>query len=61
MKQAKHSEQELIILAWKLKELSELNEIGRKLFADTSQVIVKIKGSDAVWERENSSQVDRYS
>ena len=29
---AKHSEKEMIVLAWTIKELSELNEIGRKLW-----------------------------
>jgi len=53
MTHTKHSEQELINLAWKIKELSELNKMGRKLFGDLSQLMVKIKSSVALWAAEN--------
>ena len=53
MMNVKHSEQELINLAWKVKELSELNEMGRKLYANITQLIAKINHNDAVWEVEN--------
>ena len=36
-----------------MKELSELNEMGRKLYANITQLIAKINNNDAVWEVEN--------
>ena len=49
----RHSEQKLITLAWKVKELSELNEIGRKLFADVTRLVTEIKSNDSVWVETN--------
>ena len=36
-----------------MKELSELNEIGRMLFADIRRLVAKIKSNDSVWVEEN--------
>lgn len=48
------------MLAWKVKELSELNEIGRKLFAVITRLVTKIKSNDSVWVEENIlSQLNR--
>lgn len=40
---AKHSEKEMIVLAWTVKELGELNDIGRKLFGDITILTAKVK------------------
>jgi len=49
MTHANHSNQEMINLSWKVKELDELNKMGRKLYGDITQVIAKTKGSNSVW------------
>ena len=36
-------EKELIILAWKVKELTELNENGRQLYTDASSLAKKLE------------------
>ena len=36
-----------------MKELSELNEIGRMLFADIRRLVAKIKSNISVWVEEN--------
>ena len=46
---AKHNEKEMIVLAWKIKELGELNDIGRKLFGDITLLVAKVKSNDSVW------------
>lgn len=53
MTHANHSDQEMINLSWKVKELDELNKMGRKLYGDIAQVIAKINSSDSVWVEEN--------
>jgi len=50
---AKHNEKEMIVLAWKIKELGELNDIGRKLFGDITLLVAKVKSNDSVWTVEN--------
>lgn len=43
LQSSKQSEKELIILAWKIKELAELNENGRKLHSDINLLINNIE------------------
>jgi len=51
MSHANYSDQEMINLPWKLKELDELNKTGRKFHSDIVQVIATI--SDSVCVEEN--------
>ena len=43
----------MIILAWKTKELEELNDIRRKLCGGITLLIVKIENDDSIWTVEN--------
>jgi len=40
-------------LAWTIKELGELNEIGRKLFGVITLLVAKVKSNDSIWTVEN--------
>ena len=43
----------MIVLAWKIKELGELNEIGRKLFGDITLLVARVNNDDSIWTVEN--------
>ena len=43
----------MIILAWKIKELSELDDIGRKCYRDTDNLTCRIDRNACLWQDEN--------
>jgi len=47
---SRQNETEMITLAWKVKELSELNEIGRNLFGSTKALVTKVHRQDVLPE-----------
>ena len=49
----KYKDKDLITLSWKIKELSELNEIGRKLHAEITMLSKRIEENQCSWQQEN--------
>lgn len=49
----KYRDKDLIALSWKVKELTELNEIGRKLHTDIEVLSKKIEEHQCLWQEEN--------
>lgn len=43
----------MIVLAWTIKELGELNVMGRKLLGDFTLLVAKVKNNNSVWTVEN--------
>lgn len=50
----KSNEKHLIRLAWKVKELSDLNEGGWKLLVDVRCLAEKLQGLDCDWIDDNT-------
>ena len=48
-----YKEKDLISLAWKIKEISQLNEMGWKCYRDISSIVEKIERNQGLWEEEN--------
>ena len=53
LQSSKQNEKELITLAWKVKELTELNDNGRKLHSDINHLINKIEQGRHLQVQEN--------
>ena len=53
MQSGKCKDKDLITLSWKIKELSELNEIGIKLHAEIKALSTRIEDHHSLWEQEN--------
>ena len=49
----KYKEKDLINLAWKIKEVSELDEIGRQCYREISTLASRIELNHYLWEEEN--------
>ena len=49
----KYKEKELINLAWKIKELSELDDISRKCYRDMEDLARRIDENACLWQEEN--------
>ena len=49
----KYKDKDLITLSWKIKELSELNEIGRKLHTEIKVLSKRIEEHQCLWQQEN--------
>ena len=48
-----YKEKDLISLAWKVKEISQLDEMGRKCYRDISNIVEKLKQDQGLWQEEN--------
>ena len=53
LQSGKYKENDLITLSWKIKELSELNEIGIKLHAEIKALSTRIEDHQSLWVQEN--------
>ena len=49
----KGSEKVLMRLAWKVKELTDVNEYGRKLYTDLTSLIERLKEKRCNWSGDN--------
>ena len=49
----KHKDKDMISLSWKIKELSDLNDMGRKLREEFALLTSGITGSQCFWQEEN--------
>ena len=57
LQSSRQNEKKMISLAWKVKELSELNEIGRNLCGSIKTLVTKVDRQDALPEENIPSQV----
>ena len=48
-----YKEKDLISLAWKVKEISQLDDMGRKCYRDISSIVEKIEQDQDLWQEEN--------
>ena len=48
-----YKEKDLISLAWKVKEISQLDEIGRKCYKDINSIVEKIEWDQGLWQEDN--------
>ena len=48
-----YKEKDLISLAWKVKEISQLDDMGRKCYRDISSIVEKIERDQDLWQEEN--------
>ena len=51
--QSDHYKKDLISLAWKVKEISQLDEIGRKCYRDINSIVEKIEWDQGLWQEDN--------
>ena len=49
----KYKEKDLINLAWKIKEVTELDEMGRCCYREINAIVNRIEHDDCLWEEEN--------
>lgn len=57
LKSSKQNEKEMMTLAWKVKELSELNESGRDLFSSINALLTKVDRQNSLTEENIPSQL----
>ena len=57
-----YKDKDLISLAWKVKEISQLDEMGRKCYRDISNIVEKIERDQGrpMARREYSKTVDKH-
>jgi len=53
LQSSKYSDKDMINLSWKIKELDDMNNIGRSLCAEVDRLSKRMEAGQCLWEQEN--------